>query len=283
MPVRTLYVTDLDGTLLGPDGELEAGALHALNRLIEGGLMFSVATGRSYYTAERVMRPVRTALPLIIMNGAVGYDLAQKRRLFTHAIARPVAEEAVAVMRRFSECPLLYTHDAQDRQRIYYEREVNPLLSGHIADRTRRFDMRYEQVERYEDRMGEELFYINLLGERERLDAIRRALQGLPLNGHYYRDVYGGGYWLEVCAERATKAEGVGWLKRHAQADELVVFGDNLNDLDMFRAADRCYAVDNAMEEVKRAATGVIAGNAQQGVVRFLEQEALRLKSADRR
>ena len=38
----------------------------------------------------------------------------------------------------------------------------------------------------------------------------------------------------------------------------------------MFRIADECYAMENAVDELKAIATGVIGSNEEDGVARFL-------------
>ena len=50
------------------------------------------------------------------------------------------------------------------------------------------------------------------------------------------------------------------------------MFGDGLNDADLFRVADECYAVENAVPQLKAMATGVIAGNNEDGVAKWLEK-----------
>jgi hypothetical protein len=50
-----------------------------------------------------------------------------------------------------------------------------------------------------------------------------------------------------------------------------VVFGDYLNDLDMFKVSGHAIAVGNALPEVKSAAQQVIASNVDQGVITYLE------------
>ena len=65
-------------------------------------------------------------------------------------------------------------------------------------------------------------------------------------------------------------------LKRMAKylgisLSRIVVFGDYLNDLDMFRIAGRAIAVENALPEVKSAAQQVISNNVDQGVICYLE------------
>ena len=52
--------------------------------------------------------------------------------------------------------------------------------------------------------------------------------------------------------------------------DYVIAFGDGVNDMEMFRLADEAYAVENAVEELKALATGVIDSNDSDGVARWL-------------
>ena len=51
-----------------------------------------------------------------------------------------------------------------------------------------------------------------------------------------------------------------------------MVFGDGMNDLDLFEAADEAYAVENAVPELKAAATGIIGSNNDDGVAKWLSE-----------
>ena len=84
-----------------------------------------------------------------------------------------------------------------------------------------------------------------------------------------------GWHWLTVQDIRAQKHIAARQVQRfHArEADELVVFGDNTNDLSIFSIADRCYAVGNAAQVVLDAATGIIGSNDDDAVVRFIQNE----------
>lgn len=79
--------------------------------------------------------------------------------------------------------------------------------------------------------------------------------------------------WLEISALRANKADAVTFLREHVGADELVCFGDNLNDLAMFSVADRAYAAANAHPDVRAAATAVIGHHRDDAVVHWLAQQ----------
>lgn len=52
------------------------------------------------------------------------------------------------------------------------------------------------------------------------------------------------------------------------------MFGDAVNDISMFEAADECYAMENAVPELKAIATGVIGSNNEDGVARWLEENS---------
>ena len=52
--MKTLYVSDLDGTLLRSDQKTSEYTNRIINQLVENGVLFSYATARSYYTAHKV-------------------------------------------------------------------------------------------------------------------------------------------------------------------------------------------------------------------------------------
>ncbi len=55
----------------------------------------------------------------------------------------------------------------------------------------------------------------------------------------------------------------------------MVSFGDAVNDIPMFRISDECYAVANAVEELKAMADGVIGDNDSDAVARWLLANAV--------
>ena len=53
-PSKTLYLTDLDGTLLRSDETVSVYTRNVINRFVENGGLFSYATARAFYTASKV-------------------------------------------------------------------------------------------------------------------------------------------------------------------------------------------------------------------------------------
>ena len=52
--MKTLYVSDLDGTLLQSNETLSEYTVKTINELVEQGMIFSYATAGSYITARKV-------------------------------------------------------------------------------------------------------------------------------------------------------------------------------------------------------------------------------------
>ena len=71
---KTLYVSDLDGTLLRRDQTVSPFTAETINTLTSRGMLFSYATARSLVTAKTVTKGLNTHFPLIIYNGAFVRD-----------------------------------------------------------------------------------------------------------------------------------------------------------------------------------------------------------------
>ena len=104
-----------------------------------------------------------------------------------------------------------------------------------------------------------EIIYFCVLGNES---LIRSAADGISsiegIKYTFYRDAYDGDTWyLEVFDKAASKAHAVDFLREYTGADEVVCFGDNLNDLPMFERADLAVAVEGAVDEVKKRADSI--------------------------
>ena len=78
---------------------------------------------------------------------------------------------------------------------------------------------------------------------------------------------------------QASKSDAIKKLKQIWGCTKVVSFGDSINDIPMFEVSDECYAVSNAVGELKRIATGIIESNDEDGVAKWL---FLRVSQASR-
>lgn len=68
--MKTLYVTDLDGTLLNTHDTINPYSIEIINRLVEQGMLFTYATARSQVSAAVVAKGLSAKIPVIVYNGA---------------------------------------------------------------------------------------------------------------------------------------------------------------------------------------------------------------------
>ena len=74
MKNKTLYVSDLDGTLLRSNQTTSEYTNEVINSLTEKGIIFSYATARSIYTSSKVTKGLDAKIPVITYNGAFIVD-----------------------------------------------------------------------------------------------------------------------------------------------------------------------------------------------------------------
>lgn len=58
--MKTLYVTDLDGTLLNTQNFINPYSIEIINSLVEQGMIFTYATARSLVSASVVTKGLST-------------------------------------------------------------------------------------------------------------------------------------------------------------------------------------------------------------------------------
>ena len=85
--LTTLYVTDLDGTLLNAQGRVSSSTAALLRPLVDRGLALTIATARTPATALDLVRPLGLHLPAVMMSGALVYDLGTGRPLATRSVS----------------------------------------------------------------------------------------------------------------------------------------------------------------------------------------------------
>ena len=115
--------------------------------------------------------------------------------------------------------------------------------------------------------------YVTIIGSREIISPLyEKVKQYKGWESLFQKDTYRDEFWLEICPQNCTKAKSILKLKEQLGFEKLVVFGDSLNDISMFKIADESYAVANAMDELKKIATYIIGSNEEDSVVDLLKE-----------
>jgi 5-amino-6-(5-phospho-D-ribitylamino)uracil phosphatase len=274
MDKELLYISDLDGTLLRPDSTFPDDHKKRLNRLIDMGLRFTIATARNYDSAHPILEGLNLNLPIILFNGVYLADF-NSGNILQHSdfIKLEVVQNMLDLALTQGIDPFIYTFGK--KHQLYYLNAVNPGSQAYI--KSLEGDGRLCQVPHFNFRGEEKISGFLLIDTQEKLEPIYKTLNEKysdHLNLYFAEDVSMKGYfWLQSFHKEASKGNMVEILAKKIQVslENVVVFGDYLNDLDMFRIAGHAVAMENALQEVKNSANEIIGSNAQGAVLKYLE------------
>ena len=267
----TLFVSDLDGTLLRSDKTISQETTAILNRLLSRGVRFTAASARSVAGVEALpLSAVRWNTPLLLMNGALLYDYREKRVLYSCLLSAADTAAVTALCLSHGARPFVDTLE-NGRQMAQYIGGACANQERFFRERERLFPEMFCRVDAYTP--GAQAVYFSMQGDYAPLLEIRQALRSIPAADCvlYLDNYHENNYYLEIFHRDAGKDKGVRRLVRQLGLSRVVAFGDNHNDLPLLRLADTACVVANAAPEIRAAADTVIAGNDEDGVARYLK------------
>ncbi len=253
------------------DKSISEKTVTILNRLIEKGIPITYATARSLKSTLAITKDVHFSLPVILRNGTNIADPKTKKEIQRASFT---SEQIQAIRQCIGKTRLpgyVTAYIGGEEKTLYLAGLINEGFQAYLEDH--RNDKRLRAV-RTEDELYEgDICYFTFIARREDLDQLyERMKDGREWNCVYQKDKYRSEFWLDICPKNATKAKAVKWVQKKCGCERVVVFGDSLNDISMFQIADEAYAVANASESLKEAATGVIGDNNSDGVAEWLWQ-----------
>ena len=267
----TLFVSDLDGTLLRKDATLSEHTIQTLHQLIEEGMAFTYATARSIQSARRVTAGLRLNLPVITRNGSVFADQETEAILEKAIFSKEDVSLLKSLLPELPHCGFVSSYIGDEMIKTYCDGELSVGLQEYVADHAN--DHRMQVTADPNALFGEQSGYVTMIDDYEKLaPTYERVRSYSNWECVFQKDTYGEAYWLEFCPKNSTKAKALLKLKERLGFEKLVVFGDSVNDVSMFEIADKAYAVSNAMDELKQIATAVIGSNEEDTVANTLQK-----------
>lgn len=275
--MKTMVISDLDGTLLNSEVRLSEFTVNAVNSIIQRGVNFSYATARSLNSAMKLTDRLALRFPVITYNGACIKSPATGEIIEIQGME----EEQIAYIKdtllEFGVSPLVYTF-LDGEEKVLWQRGTESEGMLYYLD-TRGDDKRMLPVDSFDDLFCGEIFYITCI--EDHCEQLMPAYDNLKcndsLNSIFQRELYRTDFWLEIMDYRVSKANALDDLKKLTGVDRIISFGDSVNDMPLFEASDECYAVANAVDSLKTVADAVIDSNDDDGVAKWLLENCNRL------
>lgn len=265
----TLYVSDLDGTLLRSDQTLSVETVSTLNRLMADGVMFTYATARSFSSAAPLVSALKLTIPAVIFNGVFVVDPKTGEHLIENVFSEESFELAQDYFIANNLAPLVYSF-IDGRERVSYLKDRLDKVRGYVE--SRRGDKRLRPVRSYRELFKGSVFYFTLFNPENPAEMDGIFSRGNGFSRNYMKDTYDDSMWYEIFSSEASKAGALRQAAELVRADELVCFGDNSNDMSMILSADIGVAVGNACEALRQNADIVIGTNNEGAVAEFIRR-----------
>lgn len=241
-----LIVSDLDGTLI-PEGsqQIESGFEEVLSSMLDRGYLFYAASGRQYANMYRKFGKYSERMGFICENGSLAME--KEEQVYIEEIPRDKACEIAKDIMNFSETDILLSG-----VKSCYINPRTEWYENHILNILNNDSMIFENFNEINDQIIKIAMYVYDFSENA--DRIRTFLIGKY--GDYADFVFGGNDWIDMIPKGSGKGKALRKIldKKGIAPDEIMVFGDNQNDISMLELTRNSYAMEHAKPDVKECA-----------------------------
>jgi Cof subfamily protein (haloacid dehalogenase superfamily) len=260
-PAIKLIASDMDGTLLDEKGRLPEETFELIRELRKKGVMFCASSGRRYATLRHFFDPVKDDIDYVAALGTLVYagGMALDREVFS----------TMAVQDLFTTCEMfdslhLAVYDESHSYLVDTEDAYLRELDKDLPNATQIYDppspdFNIIKASVYCDDINQCVDMAYVL-ERE----LSKWFNFLPSGSH----------WIDVTPRHVSKATGVAQLLRYygIGPENVLAFGDSMNDYALLRYAGQAYVMDNARDALKQVATKVIGPNSEHAVQKCMAE-----------
>jgi 5-amino-6-(5-phospho-D-ribitylamino)uracil phosphatase len=258
-----LVAADLDGTLLGPDGELSPATIGAVRALRRAGAMLVLATSRRLTGTLPVAEALGHNGPLILYDGAQTRAYPSGAVLATNGLDRGVAQRAVEILAHCGLRPIVQ-HGEEAAERLL----IGPAAGA--SDETYLSRFAHQVTEMPVERLcadGPDPLRLVAFGPSARLEGAARGIADLACGWQLLAVGNYGASELTVFAPGASKGTALEALARHLGVSmaETLAIGDGINDVSLLQAAGLGVAMANGAEVVRQVARALAPSHADDG------------------
>ena len=222
---RTLFVSSIGDTILGSDRQLTPYSKVELNRLLDDGAMFTVATSETQATVRELLAGVDLRWPVITMDGAALYDMKTMEYLRTV----PMSERQAQRLMHWARAQGLsyFSNSVEENLLVIRYRELaNPAMQQ-LFDVKRKSP--YRNYVRTPADLCDRVLYLLILDKTEVIEEAARRLADEPWSGEYrtvMTPALTEGYSsLKIYDASVSRAAMLRHLQERLRPEETLTFG----------------------------------------------------------
>ncbi len=262
-----LIVIDLDGTLLTDDKQLSQNSIEVIDRAQKEGYLVTIATGRAYELTKPYAEMLNIKMPLILNNGALIKELNSNAIIDKKTLDADTVKFFVDYADKNQLGYTFYAEDGfyiNDAERLSFYENWNHLypqskinLHTEFSDHTLANHPFYKMLMMIPDYHMMKQTYTRF--KEDPKFHITKSLSA----------------FFDVLPKATTKATALRTLMKryHLSSEQILVFGDNTNDIEIFNLAMHSVAMPNATDDLKETAKAIaLDDNNHDGVAKTIER-----------
>ncbi|MFS4456337.1 HAD family hydrolase [Maribacter sp. 2304DJ31-5] len=254
-----MVVSDMDGTLLNSNHEVSSSFFELFETMKNKGIRFVAASGRQYNSIIEKLSPIKEDIIVVAENG--GFVVQNDVELLSTPLSQGVKNTVLDLLNDFPEIhPVLCgKHEAYSsgQSANFIERLKEYYSEFQVLDDLKSCDMEIVKIALFHFESSEQYIY----------PLVKHLEENLKIK-------ISGENWVDISSPNAHKGFALEKLMKtyNLDSNEVMVFGDYNNDLEMMALSDYSFAMENAHPNVKKVANFTTLSNDSMGVETILSQ-----------
>lgn len=262
-----LIASDLDGTIIDNKNIIPEDNLRAINDLQKANIPFVVCTGKTYSISKDICKHLNANFG-IFGNGSQIIDLSTGEEISRKILTLDEVKSCFSIIEKYKLHVHAYTENGIVTTNLEYMDLRNSILFPN--------KIKFEIVDSVLDYIQKEKNTVLklIISSSSSLCEIKKELEStthltithISKTGAYKDKIIDKEYeYLDISPLNVTKGYALEVLSEYLELNKenILSVGDNINDIDMFRASGIGAAVNNAYDEVKQVANYVTNNSAE--------------------
>lgn len=254
-----LIASDMDGTLLNEKGQIPKTFWALERKLRSQGVYFCVASGRQYFNLKNLFHRIKENTIFIAENGAL--VMFQDEIICEHSMDKTDLKEWNQITKDLDNVQIIFCA----KNTAYIETPKNENLLNEMKKYYHKLEI-IDSLEAIEEDLLK-LAVCDLEGSEKNSYQYLKKFEGK------YQIVVSSGMWLDFMTPKTNKGNALEEIKKRfgIKDDELLIFGDYLNDYEMLACGKYSYAMENAHPLLKKRANYMAPSNKEEGVIQIIK------------
>ncbi len=277
-----LIASDMDGTLLNNNHDIDVETVEAIRKAEEVGIIFTISTGREYDSVKGILDKHNIRCQCILSNGAEYRD-EEGNILEVININEEYAKQIIKILdenklpaRIFTDKGVFTTSTREEalQEVVFRTLTFNPNLTEDEAKKMAEKEgfftsLKYiDDVEKFFEDGIEVRKFVAFHKDVELIDKIKKTvgkLEGLAISSSFDDNIE----ITDLNAQKGIILEQVA-KKMDIDIKDVMILGDSFNDYSMFEIFEESVAMKNAIPEVKEIAKYITDSNGNLGVAKAI-------------